>query len=116
MTHSEGLIICAGALDRFGEKHQMVKAIEEMGELTRALCKRVADAEDVDVDNICEEIADLEITITQLHMIFDDGLIQKKKAEKLTALRERVNGWRNGKLRQLAEHLKGDCGGDACRL
>lgn len=31
--------ICQQAIEKYGEKHQLLKAIEEMSELTKAICK-----------------------------------------------------------------------------
>lgn len=62
------------AISTFGDKKQIAVAIEEMSELTKELCKaiRVYDTEDVNsyVDNIIEEIADVEIMLKQLRIIF----------------------------------------------
>lgn len=47
----------------FGANHQREKAIEELAELTRAIIKN-------ERKNIIEEIADVEIMLLQLKMIF----------------------------------------------
>lgn len=51
---------------RKGIMTQKQKAIEELGELIVALAK------DSDLYNITEEIADVEIMLTQLKMIYDN--------------------------------------------
>lgn len=57
----------------FGGKAQVSKSIEELAELIVALSKQ-------DEDNIIEEIADVEIMIAQLKIIFD---INVKKLQEI---------------------------------
>lgn len=52
-----------------GQKHQMTVAIEELAELTKVLTKAVRGKPD-DM-HIAEEIADVEICLTQLKLMFD---------------------------------------------
>lgn len=75
-------------LDCFGNTMQCIVAIEEMSELQKALAKYMrglhyynyADA----LADIREEIADTQIMLDQLKMIFDDGqTIEKMIDEKL---------------------------------
>jgi NTP pyrophosphatase (non-canonical NTP hydrolase) len=75
--------IIKAALEKWGEKLQMIIAIEEMSELTKELTKfqrgrgRLA--------NVKEEIADVDIMLTHLKLIFGD--CEKEKTEKLQKLR-----------------------------
>jgi NTP pyrophosphatase (non-canonical NTP hydrolase) len=57
------------AIATYGQDSQMLMAIEEMSELTKAICKykRYGD----NVDDIAEEIADVTIMLEQLKMMFD---------------------------------------------
>jgi len=48
---------------KFGNKAQMIKAIEELSELQKALCKYLLG--DQDGEPIIEEIADVEIMTAQ---------------------------------------------------
>ena len=57
------------ASDKWGEKAQIIVAIEEMAELTQALTKYLRT--DQLCDNIAEELADVEIMTEQLRLIFD---------------------------------------------
>ena len=59
--------------------------MEECGELIHALSRKVLD-QDADFDNICEEIADLEILMDQMRVIFGDAFIDKWKEKKLKRL------------------------------
>lgn len=72
------------AIAKFGMQRQTDKAIEELSELIRAIVRD-------DNDNILEEIADVEIMIAQLKIIFkfkqtkiDD--IKKYKIERLEGI------------------------------
>lgn len=62
----------------FGEEHQLIKAIEEMSELQKELCKYLeGDHSETRVSNISEEMADLEILLVQMYFIFDNtGSVQ----------------------------------------
>lgn len=57
------------AIEKYGEEAQRLVAIEEMSELTKELCK--CDRGMGDLDHICEEIADVVITLSQVIIMFD---------------------------------------------
>lgn len=78
------------AIEKYGAIHQIIKAVEEMSELTKELCKYL----DIkpDVDHIAEEIADVEITIAQLKVILH--------------CEEQVEDWRLKKVERLEERIK----------
>lgn len=80
------------ALEAFGERSQILMAIEEMSELTRALLKYVrykdwgqGTKEDV-LKAIAEERADVSIMLNQLEVIFGDN--SEEKCAKLEHLAE----------------------------
>ena len=79
------------AIGTYGEDAQMKMCIEEMAELTQAICKSFRGKEDL--ENIAEEIADVEIMLAQAKLIFkiDDNEIYQKKEEKIRRLEERLN-------------------------
>lgn len=83
--NNDEMIILRKAINTFGENHQIIKTIEELGELETALA-RYFDENKSDNDNICEEIADVEIMLEQLKMIFDNKMINKYKKMKLNRL------------------------------
>lgn len=58
-------VICNMAIHKYGERHQCIKAIEELGELIQALAMYL-NGED---HNVEEEIADTEIMLHQLKII-----------------------------------------------
>lgn len=86
--------ICKAAVKRFGEGHQIIKAMEELGELTQALAKLVNDAPVT--GDVCEEIADVEIMIEQLKIIIGpeyEMYMLKKKEDKMKRLAEILKGF-----------------------
>lgn len=79
------------AIGRYGKKHQMEKAVEEMSELTKEIIKNLHGA--ANMGNICEELADVEITLEQLKLILGEAwetYLALKKAEKLGKLAGRL--------------------------
>lgn len=79
------------ALDHFGAKNQIDMCIEEMSELTKALCKvkRYGFWPQYN-KNVYEEIADVQIMINQMAELFDKGEIRKQMDLKLERLEERM--------------------------
>lgn len=73
------------AINTFGENQQIIKAIEELGELSTALARHFTKNESS--ANINEEIADVEIMISQLRLIFSNAEIDHHKKEKLERLK-----------------------------
>ena len=65
--------------------------IEEMSELIKELLKFKRGKNNI--EHICEEIADTEITIGQMKLIFDKDktLVDKYIQEKLIRLEDRIN-------------------------
>jgi len=74
------------ALKQWGKPMQVVMAIEEMSELTKELTKNLRGKENI--IQVCEEIADVEIMLEQLKVIFDT--VQ----------------WKDGKTVELAKETK----------
>ena len=78
--------ILRAAVEKYGSGAQQMKAIEELGELIRALAR--AD----DPDNIAEEMADVEIMLAQLRIILgNDADIERWKVKKLQRLNRRLH-------------------------
>lgn len=81
------------AVKHFGRLNQVIKAIEECGELVQALA-RWAEGEPV-IGNIAEEIADVEIMLEQVKVILGEQYgeyLELKKAEKLGRLAKLIAG------------------------
>ena len=89
LTAQEGDEICRAALKAFGAEAQMVMAIEEMSEMTKELCKHRRGRDNVEA--IAEEIADVEIMLCQMVMLFDcAGQVDKFRRYKLERLAEQI--------------------------
>ncbi|NFI95600.1 hypothetical protein FC961_14590 [Clostridium botulinum] len=58
--------ICNKAIRTFGEHTQMIKTMEELGELTRAISRVLLGQGEERIENLHEEIADVEIMLMQL--------------------------------------------------
>lgn len=85
-------VICRRAINKFGMQKQLLKAIEEMNELSRALCRYLSEdrPRPATVVNVCEETADVTIMLEQLRTIFDAGQIDAWEKDKLQRLAARV--------------------------
>jgi len=84
------------AIAHYGRSTQMLMAIEEMAELTKALCKHFRatdnDTYSLTVKNIREEMADVRIMLEQLEIMF--GTVYDEEAEKLYRLAKRLEASR----------------------
>ncbi len=82
--------ICKRAVEQYGKQPQIIMAMEEMSELIQSLSKSIRGKENV--DNIAEEIADVEIMLMQLKMIFHcETRVNSIKSDKTYRLEERLN-------------------------
>lgn len=86
IEYDEATVICKKALDTWGPAIQQVVAMEEMGELIQAISKALR----CKTHNVEEEIADVEIMIMQLRIIFDNKKVDEIKQAKLKRLKELV--------------------------
>jgi len=88
--------VCAQAVGHFGQTHQILKAMEELGELTAALSRCVnqegAKTSGEHRRDILSELADVEIMCQQLERIF--GGAQEERDYKLARLEKRMAGER----------------------
>lgn len=91
LSSQESDEIYRAALETFGKSSQMQVAIEEMSELTKELCKNGRGQENT--TRITEEIADVEIMLRQMVMLFDcAGQMETFRRYKLERLAERIEG------------------------
>ena len=88
---------------------QMNMAVEEMAELTKALCKvkRVSCAAEAKavLENVVEEMADVQIMLDQLRIIFHRSTEEVEEA-KLERLKNRLDGrnnWQDSSLHKWIE-------------
>lgn len=81
--------IYTAAVKKYGKEHQLVLCMEEMAELTKELSKNMRGSKNT--TNISEEMADVEIMLEQLRVIFGNrSEVDTIKAEKLLRLADRV--------------------------
>ena len=89
------------ALKHYGPTHQLVKTVEELGELQQAIAKLWNGTDgDMDalVDHVLEEAADAVIMLGQVRLMFSDGAA-------------RMDEWKKMKIERLARRLE-EAGGD----
>ena len=84
------------AIHTFGELSQQVKAMEELGELIQACAKVLSSPMHIDngpeVYHLSEEMADVEIMLEQLKIIYKNhGIVDDWRAVKLGRLQRRLN-------------------------
>jgi NTP pyrophosphatase (non-canonical NTP hydrolase) len=75
------------AITKFGMRKQRIKAAEETAELTQALLKD----ELGEPHNVEEEIADVEIMLAQMRLIYNQDTINGYIDAKLERLKRRLN-------------------------
>lgn len=97
MTEKEKNLLYYEVVTRYSERYQREMAIEECSELIKALCKYDRYFADEEMDkrilrlNIIEEMADVEIMLEQLKLMFDfNNDFEKAKESKLKRLARRL--------------------------
>ncbi len=89
MEKEQELKIYKDAIDFFGDLSQKVMVIEEMSELTKELCKELRDRGNVEY--IADELADVEITLAQIKMIYNiEEMVKEHKEFKLNRFASRM--------------------------
>lgn len=93
MNFREKVNIVGKAIERYGKKHQMMVAVEEMSELQKEICKIAR--KDINAGNIealTEEMADVRLMLFELQMIFGIKTAELDVIEmmKLERLQERM--------------------------
>ena len=72
------------AIEKYGYKAQQAMMIEEMSELIKAICKFWRNKNRSSYDNVLEEMADVEIMLEQMKIMFEDPAeIREKKIHRL---------------------------------
>ena len=87
------------ALELWGEQFQVMMAIEEMAELMQKLSQYYRQNRIVSQDDVLKEIADVEILLNQLKLIFDDEDYQSFRFIKQEKLNKLINYLENAKER-----------------
>ena len=84
MTDEE-IVVCKKAIDTFGCVNQQLKAVEEMGELIQAIMKSLGGFDSK--NNVEEEIADVEIMLTQLKIMYNMAKVDEWRKFKINKLK-----------------------------
>lgn len=91
------------AIRLYGEPAQMDMAVEEMAELTKAICKvkRASCAAEAAaaLENAVEEMADVQIMLDQLRIIFGRSTAEIEE-DKLRRLLRRINSYKESNIRK----------------
>ena len=94
MTTEERRALLDRAITAYGAPAQMDMAVEEMAELTKAICKvkRVSCAAEAKaaLENVVEEMADVQIMLDQLRIIFGRSTAETEEY-KLERLKKRLD-------------------------
>ena len=81
--------IFRSAIDTYGAVMQITVAFEEMSELQKELCKHLRGIGSQ--ENIAEEIADVEIMMEQMKMLFNcETAVLQMREKKVNRLKERM--------------------------
>lgn len=81
--------VMGDAIQTFGERAQEAMLLEEMSELQKEICKHWRGRDNL--AEIAEEIADVEIMLDQMKMVFScAGRVKAIRASKIRRLSERI--------------------------
>ena len=90
---ADGAKVIRRAVLHFGPRRQMVKAMEELGELMQAIARYVGAKDEgaaggFEMESVAEEIADVEIMLQQVRIICDiapelEGIWRERKLRRL---------------------------------
>lgn len=77
---------------RFSEEMQLTKALEELAELQKEICKGIYAGVNIDLSNLIDEMADVKIMIEQVAHIFGitEEEIHQRVLYKLSRTEERL--------------------------
>ena len=86
--------IYKSAIGTYGVEAQICMVFEEMSELQKELCKHLRGKRGAEHrESIAEEIADVEIMLDQMKMLFEiDGKVRQHKETKIKRLGMRLRG------------------------
>jgi len=98
MTTVDPKAIEQRAIDHYGRAHQLIKATEELGELAQAIARLLTTKaynrpmHKGLVDHLLQEVADVEVMLDQIKLLFPDGAL-------------RVHSWKIYKLARLDQRM-----------
>lgn len=83
--------ILAAAIAKWGDQAQVMMVFEEMSELQKELCKNWRGKDNA--EQIADEVADVEIMLSQLKMIFGiENMVAEHREYKIARLAKRLEG------------------------
>lgn len=86
------LSILKSAISHYGVTVAKVITMEEMAELTKEISKSIRYG-DINTENIAEEMADVEICLEFLRLIYNNAeRVKEYKSQKIDRLAERIKG------------------------
>lgn len=89
MNESEERAVLTAAITKWGDLAQVMMVFEEMSELQKELCKNWRGKDNI--EEIADELADVEIMLKQLKMIFNiEDKVQQHRRFKLDRLAHRL--------------------------
>lgn len=80
--------ICARAIKHYGAAAQKEMLIEECAELIQALQHEKRGR--INPEEVCEEIADVQIMLNQISLLYPERLIKKAFERKMSRLKSRM--------------------------
>lgn len=86
ITHENA--ICCTALEHYGVHSQIVKCMEECGELIQALARHLGGEHNE--EDVVEELADVEIMLMQMRAVFGRQNAHRMMVQKLARLKMRM--------------------------
>jgi NTP pyrophosphatase (non-canonical NTP hydrolase) len=93
MTKEEAKELYQNVVETVGNAAQIEMVIEECSELIHALQKFKRASNDASIENVCDELADVEIMIEQMRCVFNSDTIEERKDYKLHRLAQRLEKW-----------------------
>lgn len=80
-------------IEVYGQKNQEQIAIEEMAELTQAICKNWRYHNDKTANNLREELADVKVMVAQLETIYGnvDDIVKYKIERQIKRLEQEAD-------------------------
>ena len=94
ITYQERCKTYTNAMLAFGERNQLIVAIEELSECQKEICKILRGGEDY--RHLAEEVADATIMLEQIRLMFNiNDCVCNFMDEKIKRLDNRVRGFEN---------------------
>lgn len=91
-TYADRYKTYTNAILTFGERNQLIVAVEELSECQKEICKILRGGEDY--RHLAEEVADATIMLEQVRIIFNiNDSVCEQMDEKIERLKNRIEAW-----------------------